>query len=538
MKFKSFVIGAFLFAIGIITAEAGCEFSQNMMTIEKGMTVELAYSCDGNIPFCTTSNPDVVQLFRKAGRWVAFGKGIGNAEIKLYDTLESEQADSVMCVEVKNEEIIEDDKKNVYHSGDDFTTSANDGSNGWMFEMSTDGKKGISYTPLPRSIVDGWYDGIGKIFCRAEQTSLVVEKWAARTFIAPEAGVVKIYDTDNALQQGSYFKILKNDNIIYPIDGKCFIEGNGNFLVDGLEIRVAQGDKIRFCYIAKTSDTKIWTQQKVEYISFGENDAFTTGSVNVQQGELKLLEYFEAGNGRLPECTSSDKSVVMPILIDDRWYILGIKAGEAQLFLQNKEYSEISIQTVQVEEYKIGENSAINSEWIAVCENQTIPIAYIKGSDDVDFSIEDNTVCEILQKDGKFYINGKKEGKTILTLFGEDGLREYREVCVIKSYPDIRQFIQNQSTAIENQGTEDRTVFSAYAAYNDEKVMTDSDCSIDLVKSGAGSMIVQRTGSKENISMTKYMLWESINSMKPITNAVSSIFTNKFQETTDAEGGE
>ena len=538
MKFKSFVIGAFLFAIGIITAEAGCEFSQDIMTIEKGITVELAYSCDGNIPFCTTSNPEVAQVFRKSGRWVVFGKSVGSAEIKLYDSLESEQADSVMCVEVKNEEIIEDDKKNVYHSGDDFTTSANDGSNGWMFEMSVDGKKGMDYTPLPRSIVDGWYDGIGRIFCRAEQTSLVVEKWAARTFVAPEAGIVRLYDTDNALQPGSYFRILKNENIIYPPDGKSFVEGDGNFLVEGQEIRVEAGDKIRFCYIAKTSDTKIWTGQRVEYISFGENDAFTSESINIQEGELKLLEYYESTSGRLPECTSSDRSIALPVLIDYKWYILGIKAGQAQIFLQDNESSKISTQTVQVNELEKGESSAINSEWIAVCENQTIPIAYIKGSDDVDFSIEDNTVCEILQKDGKFYINGKKEGKTILTLFGEDGLREYREVRVIKSYPDIRQFIQNQSTVIENQGTEDITVFSAYAAYNDEKVMTDSDCSVDLVKSGAGSMIVRRTGSKENISMTKYMLWESINSMKPITNAVSSIYTNKFQETTDAEGGE
>jgi hypothetical protein len=526
MKFRGFIIGVILFAASIVTAEAACEFSSDTLTIEKGITMELAYSCDETIPFCTTSDPEVAQVFRNGGRWVVFGKNAGSADIMLYENLERETPDSTLHINVTNNGIQQENKKSIYHSGDDFTTSANDGSNGWMFEMSSDGKEGKSYTPLPKSIADGWYDGVGKIFCRAEQTSIVTDKWVARTFVAPQAGIIRIYDSDNKLQPGTYFKVLKNESLIYPEKGRVLVEGSDTFLLSGQEKRVEKGDKIRFCYIAKTSDTKIWTQQRVEYISFGENDAFTSENTYIHEGEFKLLDYFASADGLLPECTSSDRTVVMPVLFEDKWYIMGIKTGEAQIFLVDTETSKISMQTVYVYGIETGESSAINSEKLAVYENQKIPIPYIKGSEGVSFTTDDNSVCEILEENGKFYMIGKKEGTTMLTMYAENGLTEKRKIHVLKGYPALRQFVQNQSTAIENQGTEDITVFSAYAAYNDKSVMVDSDCGTDLIKSGAGSVIVQRNEDKKDISVTKHMLWESADSMKPLTDVVSSINDN------------
>lgn len=538
MKFKVLVICLILFVAGAVPVEAVCEFTQNTLTIEVGVTMELAYSSEGTIPFCTSSDPDVAQVFRNGGRWEVFGKSVGSAEIILYEVLENAVADSMLYINVTERNIQQEDKKKTYHSGDDFSTTVNDGSSGWIFEMSNDGKMGLAYTPLPKSIPDGWYDGIGRIFCRAAQTNIVPEQWAARTFVAPEDGVIRIYDAEAALPAGAYFKILKNERVVYPTGGKAFVEGNGNFMVEGQEIRVAAGDKIRFCYIAKTSDMKIWTQQRVEYINFGGNDAFISEKAYIQEGELKLLEYCASGNGRMPECTSSNKNVVFPVLLDDKWYILGMKAGEAQVFLRDSETGQTSFQTVQVSELAEGDSPVINMERLAMYENQTIPIACVKSSETVCFSVKDPTVCEIMKDHEKFYIKGKMEGSTELIISGENGLTQYCEVQVLKSYPAIRQFIQGQSTVVENQGTEDRTVFSVYAVYNDEAGMIDSDCRTELIKSGAGSIIVQRGAAKEGTDITKYMLWESITSMRPLTDVVSSIYENSSRGRSDVKGGE
>lgn len=154
-----------------------------------------------------------------------------------------------------------------FESDSDFSREVNDGSNGWIFEVSTDGTVGKEFKAISNFQWEGWYDTSSSALVQQAQTNVRSSVWVSRGFVAKYSGTVKVTEISDAVPAGMYFKLLKNDEQIFPDDGSDYVVSEGQHFLIGdsvMSIEVKPGDKIRWCYLSETNQS-MWTRQKAEY---------------------------------------------------------------------------------------------------------------------------------------------------------------------------------------------------------------------------------------------------------------------------------
>ena len=180
-----------------------------------------------------------------------------------------------------------------FASDADFSYEVNDGSNGWIFEVSTDGTVGKEYKAISTFQWNGWFDTSSSALVQQAQTNVRNSVWVSRSFVAKYAGIVNVSEISDATPSGMYFKLLKNDEQIFPSDGSDYVVSEGKHFLTGdnaIDIEVKPGDKIRWCYFSP-SNQSMWTRQKAQYTKVLLGITQETSSIQVVLGEYADLPY-------------------------------------------------------------------------------------------------------------------------------------------------------------------------------------------------------------------------------------------------------
>jgi hypothetical protein len=180
-----------------------------------------------------------------------------------------------------------------FASDADFSYEVNDGSNGWIFEVSTDGTVGKEYKAISTFQWNGWFDTSSSALVQQAQTNVRNSVWVSRSFVAKYAGTINVSEVSDATPSGMYFKLLKNDEQIFPSDGSDYVVSEGKHFLTGdntINIEVKPGDKIRWCYFSP-SNQSMWTRQKAQYTKVLLGITQETSSIQVVLGEYADLPY-------------------------------------------------------------------------------------------------------------------------------------------------------------------------------------------------------------------------------------------------------
>lgn len=226
-----------------------------------------------------------------------------------------------------------------FASDADFSQEANDGSNGWIFEVSTDGTAGKEFKTITDFQWGGWFDTGSSALVQSAQTNVRNSVWVCRSFVAKYAGTVKVSEISDATPAGMYFKLLKNDEQIFPSDGSEYAVSEGKHFLTGdnaMTVDVKPGDKIRWCY-SSASNQSMWTRQQAVYTKI--LPGITQESTNIQ---VVLDEYADIPYS-VDTVTATGVEVIEPEItpiVSDPEYVevvngkvLGKKVGETVVSL-------------------------------------------------------------------------------------------------------------------------------------------------------------------------------------------------------------